>query len=146
MKRNTPRLLALGAALLLAPLTTALAQSAWETTDALTPYEGRAAAADAAGNFFTLSLSTNSTTSPVYTVVSVSSDTGLTWQSVGTIPGYALKLAAAPDGTLFACGNRSATISGRGFIWYSLDHGPPGPFPTRGQATPTPPLGKSARS
>ena len=123
MKTNTPHVLTLGAALLLAPLTSTLARSTWETVDAITPYAGRAIVADSSGDFITLSISTNSTSPPVYTVVSVSSDTGLTWQTVGTIPGYALKLAAAPDGTLFASGNRSATVSGRGFIWYSIDRG-----------------------
>ena len=47
----------------------------------------------------------------------------MTWQDVGLIPGYALDLAAAPDGALFATGNRSATVSGRAFLWQSLDHG-----------------------
>ncbi len=115
--------LLLGAALLLAPLASTLAQSTWDTTDTLAPYAGRAVVADVSGDFFTLSISTNSTSPPVYTLVGVSSDTGLTWNTVGAIPGYALKLAAAPDGTLFASGNRSATVSGRGFIWYSTDHG-----------------------
>ena len=120
---TTSQLLALGAALLLAPLTSTFAQSNWETTDALTPYSGRAIVADSSGNFISLAISTNSTTTPVSTVVSVSSDMGLNWQTVGRIPGYALKLTAAPDGTLYASGNRSATVSGKAFVWFSQDHG-----------------------
>ena len=123
MKTKTPHVLTLGAALLLAPLTSTLAQSTWETVDAIMPYAGHAIVADSSGDFITLSISTNSTSPPVYTVVSVSSDTGLTWQTVGTIPGNALKLAATPDGTLFASGNSSGTVNGRGFIWYSIDRG-----------------------
>ena len=128
MKTNIPHVLTLGAAWLLAPLTSTLAQSTWETTDALAPYAGRAIVADASGNFISLALSTNVVTStgangPVYTAVSLSPDTGLTWQTVGSIPGYALKLTAAPDGTLYAAGNRSATVSGKAFVWYSLDQG-----------------------
>ena len=125
MKTKTLHLLTLGAALLLAPLTTTIAQSTWETTDALTPYSGRAIVADSSGNFITLSLSTNSTsnTGLVSTAVSLSSDTGLTWQTVGTIPGFAGRLTAAPDGTLYACGTRSATVSGKAFVWFSQNHG-----------------------
>ena len=125
MKTKTPHVLTLGAALLLAPLTPTFAQSTWETTDALTPYSGRAIVADSLGNFITLSNSTNSTShnGPVWTAVSLSSDTGLTWQTVGTIPGYAGRLTAAPDGTLYATGTRSATVSGKAFVWFSEDHG-----------------------
>ena len=118
----------LGAALLVAPLSSVLAQNAWQTVDALTPYVGRAIVTDSAGRFISLAISTNSTTSsgangPVYTAVSVSTDTGLSWQAVGVIPGYALKLTAAPDGTLYASGNRSTDVSGKAFVWYSLDSG-----------------------
>ena len=123
MKTKTHHLLTLGAALLLAPLTSTFAQSTWQTVDALTPYAGRAIVADSSGRFISLAISTNSTTSPVSTVVSVSADTGLNWQTAGVIPGYALKLAAAPDGTLYAAGNRSATVSGKAFVWFSQDHG-----------------------
>jgi hypothetical protein len=123
MKTKTPHILTLGAALLLAPLTSTLAQSTWETTDALMPYSGRAIVADASGDFITLSVPTNSTTTPVSTVVSVSTDTGLAWQTAGTIPGYALKLTAAPDGTLYASGNLTGRGGDKPFVWFSRDHG-----------------------
>jgi hypothetical protein len=93
MKTKTSHVLTLGAALLLAPLSSTLAQSTWQTTDALTPYRGRAIVADAAGNFISLAIDdSTSSTGPVSTAVSLSSDTGLNWQTVGLIPGYALKL------------------------------------------------------
>jgi hypothetical protein len=94
--------------------------------DALTPWRGRAIVADVFGNFISLALDdSTSGTGPVSTTVSLSSDAGLTWQTNGSIPGYALKLTAAPDadGTLYAAGNRSATVSGKAFVWYSRDHG-----------------------
>ena len=116
--------LLLGATLLLAPITSTLAQSAWETVDALTPWRGRAIVADTNGNFISLAIDdSTSSTGPVSAAVSLSSDHGSNWQTVGFIPGYALKLAAAPDGTLYASGNRSATISGKAFVWFSTDHG-----------------------
>lgn len=116
--------LTLGAALLLAPLASTLAQSTWETVDELTPWRGRAIVADSAGNFISLAIDNSTSSSgPVSTAVSFSGDTGLTWQTVGFIPGYALKLAAAPDGTLYASGNRSATVSGKACVWQSVDHG-----------------------
>jgi hypothetical protein len=116
--------LLLGAAMLLAPLISTLAQSTWETVDAITPWRGRAIAADSAGNFISLAIdNSTSTTGPVSTDVSLSIDTGLNWQTVGSIPGYALKLTAAQEGTLYASGNRSATVSGKAFVWFSLDHG-----------------------
>ena len=123
MKTNTPRLLALGTALLLAPLTTTLAQSAWETTDVLANYAGRAVATDSSGNFISLALDGSTNAGPVSTAVSLSTDSGLTWQTVGSIPGFALKLTVAPDDTLYASGNRSATVSGKAFVWFSQDHG-----------------------
>ena len=123
MKARISYVLTIGAALVLAPLSSVLAQSTWQTVDAITPWQGRAIVADPAGNFISLALSTNSTTSPVSTIVSLSSDAGVTWQTVGSIGGYALKVAAAPDGTLYASGNRSATVSGKAFIWVSIDHG-----------------------
>jgi hypothetical protein len=123
MKPNLKHLLTIGAGLLLVPLYSSLAQSAWQTVDAITPWQGRAVVADSGGNFISLAISTNSTTTAVSTLVSRSTDAGVTWQSVGLIGGYALKLAAAPDGTLYASGNRSATVSGKAFIWVSLDHG-----------------------
>jgi hypothetical protein len=116
--------LLLGAAMLLVPLTSTLAQSTWETVDTLPSWRGRAIAADSAGNFISLAIDdSTSTTGPVSTAVSLSNNHGLTWQTVGSIPGYALKLAAAPDGTLYASGNRSATVSGKAFVWFSQDHG-----------------------
>jgi len=123
MKTNTPRLLALGTALLLAPLTATLAQSAWETTDVLANYAGRAVATDSSGNFISLALDGSTNAGPVSTAVSLSTDSGLTWQTVGSIPGFALKLTVAPDDTLYASGNRSATVSGKAFVWFSQDHG-----------------------
>jgi hypothetical protein len=110
--------------LLLVPFASTFAQSTWETVDALTPWRGRDIVADSAGNFFSLAID-NGSSGAVSTAVSVSADHGATatWQTVGLIPGYALDLAAAPDGALFAVGNRSATISGRAFLWQSLDHG-----------------------
>jgi hypothetical protein len=51
MKNNTPHLLALGAALLLAPLTSTFATPSWETVDNLTPWRGRDIVSDANGNF-----------------------------------------------------------------------------------------------
>ena len=124
MKR-TNLLLSLGAALLLAPLTSALAQSAWETVDDLIPWRGRDIVADSAGTFYSLSIDNGTTgnTGPVSTAVSASIDHGATWQTVGFIAGYASDLTAAPDGALFAVGNRSTTVSGRAFVWQSLDHG-----------------------
>jgi hypothetical protein len=118
-------ILSLGAALLLAPLTSALAQPTWQTVDDITPWRGRDIVADGAGNFISLAIDNGATgtTGVVSTAVSVSSDHGVTWQAVGLIAGYALDLAAAPDGALFATGNRSATVSGRAFCWQSLDHG-----------------------
>jgi hypothetical protein len=125
MKIRIPRLLTLGAALLLAPLTATFAQSTWQTVDSLTPWRGRDIVADAAGNFISLAIDNGATgsTGVVSTAVSLSADHGATWQDVGFIPGYALDLAAAPDGSLFATGNRSATVSGRAFLWQSLDQG-----------------------
>jgi hypothetical protein len=124
MKTNTPHLLALGAALLLAPLTSAFATSSWETVDNLTPWRGRDIVSDANGNFISMALdNSTSSTGPVSTAVSLSSNGGLTWQVVGFIPGYAIDLAVAPDGALFASGNRTATVSGRAVVWQSLDHG-----------------------
>ena len=124
MKPNTPHFLTLGAALLLAPLSSTLAQSTWQTTDALTPYRGRAIVADAAGNFISLAIDdSTSSTGPVSTAVNLSTNTGLAWQTVGLIPGYALKLTAASDGTLYASGNRTPTVSGKAFVWFSQDHG-----------------------
>src|SRR5579859_1776440 len=121
MKTRTAFLLTLGAGLLIAPISSTLAQSTWQSVDAITGWLGRAIVADPAGNFISLAISTNST-SPVSTIVSRSTDAGVTWQSTALIGGYALKLAAAPDGTLYASGNRSATFSGKTFIWVSLDH------------------------
>ena len=124
MKTNTPHVLALGAALLLAPLTSTFAQSTWETVDALTPWRGIAIVADNDGNFISLALdNSTSGTGPVSTAASLSSDGGATWQTNGSIAGYAVHLSAAPDGALFASGNRTATVSGRAVIWQSLDHG-----------------------
>ena len=114
----------IGAAMLLMPFASAFAQSAWETVDALTPWRGRAIVADPAGDFISLAIDNSTSSSgPVSTAVSLSSDTGLTWETVGSIPGYALKLTAAPDGTLYASGNRSATVSGHALVWCSLDQG-----------------------
>lgn len=122
--KKTSQLLTLGAALFLAPLTSTFAQSTWETVDALTPWRGRDIVADLDGNFVSLAIdNSTSSTGPVSTAVSVSADHGVTWQDVGAIAGYALDLAVAPDGALFATGNRSATVSGRAFLWQSLDHG-----------------------
>jgi hypothetical protein len=111
-------------ALLLAPYASTFGQSTWQTVDALSPGRGRAIVADSTGNFISLAIDdSTSSTGPVSTAVSFSSDGGLSWQTAGTIPGYALKLAAAPDGTLYASGNRSATVSGKAFVWFSVDHG-----------------------
>jgi hypothetical protein len=121
MKTNTAHLLALGAALLLAPLSSTFAQS-WEPVDNFAPGLGRDIVCDASGNFFSLALS-DANILPVFTTVRASTDHGLNWHTVGTIGGYALDLAAAPDGTLFAAGNRTATVSGRAAVWQSLDHG-----------------------
>ncbi len=123
MKTRTHHLLSLLPALLLAPFSPTFAQSAWQTADAITPWQGRAIVADPSGNFISLAISTNSTTTPVSTIVSLSTNAGQTWESVGSIGGYALKLTAAPDGTLYASGNRSDSISGKAFVWVSLDHG-----------------------
>src|ERR1035438_4111895 len=115
MKTNTPHVLTLGAALLLAPLTTTFAQSTWETVDALTPWRGIAIVADNDGNFISLALdNSTSGTGPVSTAVSLSSDGGATWQTNGSIAGYAVHLSAAPDGALFASGNRTARQRERG--------------------------------
>ena len=124
MKNRGSQYLALGAALLLAPLTSTLAQSTWETVDALTPWRGRDIVADAAGNFVSLALdNSTSNTGAVSTSVSLSTNHGATWQTVGSIAGYANDFTVAPNGGLFASGNRSATVSGRAFLWQSLDHG-----------------------
>jgi hypothetical protein len=122
---KTRHIVTLGAALLLAPLTSTFAQSTWETVDALTPWRGRDIVADSAGNFISLAIDNgaNGTPGVVSTAVSVSADHGATWQTVGSIAGYAIDLAVAPDGALFATGNRSATVTGRAFCWQSLDHG-----------------------
>jgi hypothetical protein len=83
--------LLLGTALLLAPLTTTFARSTWQTVDAPAPWRGRAIVADASGNFISLAIDdSTSSTGLVSTAVSLSSDTGLSWQTVGSIPGYAL--------------------------------------------------------
>jgi len=123
MKKNT--VIILSAVLPLASLTSTLAQSTWQTTDALTPWRGRAIAADPTGSFVSPAIDDGAagTTGVVSTAVSVSSDKGLTWETVGSIPGYALKLVTAPEGTLYASGNRTATVSGKAFVWLSLDHG-----------------------
>ncbi|MCL4788015.1 MAG: glycoside hydrolase [Verrucomicrobia bacterium] len=124
MKIEPHPLLTLGAALLLAPLTPTSAQSSWEIVDALAPWRGRDIVADTAGNFVGIAIDNSTSSSgPVSTAVSLSADQGLTWQTVGSIPGYAIDLAVAPDGALFASGNRSATVSGRAFCWQSLDDG-----------------------
>jgi hypothetical protein len=109
-------------ALLLAPFTSTLAQSTWQTVDNLSPWRGRDIVSDAAGNFISLAID-NGATGIASTAVSVSADHGVTWQTVGSIAGYALDLTAAPDGAWFASGNRSATVSGRAFVWQSLDYG-----------------------
>src|SRR6187399_3315122 len=114
--------IALALASLLA--TSALAASTWQTVDNLADSRGRDIVADSAGSFISLAIdNSTSSTGPVSTAVSRSSDHGATWQMVGSIAGYALDLTAAPDGALFATGNRSATVSGRAFLWQSLDHG-----------------------
>lgn len=121
---KTTQLLTLGAALLLAPLTSTLAQS-WITVDELAPWRGRDIVADVNGNFISLALDNGATGGGgvVSTAVSVSTNHGATWQTVGSIAGYANDLAVAPDGALFATGNRSDTVSGGAFVWQSLDRG-----------------------
>jgi hypothetical protein len=110
--------------LLLGPISVSHGQAVWQTVDALTPWRGRAITADNAGKFISLAIDDSTSNSgPVSTAVSLSTDSGATWQTVGLIPGYALKLTAAPDGTLYASGNRSATVSGKAFVWFSVDHG-----------------------
>ncbi len=123
MKTLFPIRLALaGTAALLAYTT--LGQSTWQTLDNLAKSRGRDIVADSAGNFISLAIDdSTSPTGPVSTAVSVSADQGATWQTVGSIAGYALDLTVAPDGALFTTGNRSATVSGRAFLWQSLDHG-----------------------
>jgi hypothetical protein len=96
-------------------------QAQWQTVDVTTPAAGRAIVADNAGNFISLAL--DYTTTNAITAVNRSSDGGVTWQTVGFVAGYAVHLTAAPDGALFASGNRSTTVSGRAFVWQSLDHG-----------------------
>jgi len=123
MKTKTPHVLTLGAALLLAPLTSALAQSTWKTVDALTPWLGRAIVADDTGNFISLALDDSTSSAGPVSTVSSSSDGGATWKTVGSIAGYAGELALAHNGALFASGNRTATVSGRAVVWESLDHG-----------------------
>ncbi len=116
--------LILGANILLASLTPLLAQSSWKTAESLPHLRGRDIAVDPTGTFFALMLDdSTSTTGPVFTSVVASSDQGANWETVGLIGGYAVDLAIAPDGAIFATGNRSATISGRAFLWQSLDHG-----------------------
>lgn len=103
---KTGHLLTLAAALLLAPLDSTFAQSNWETVDVLTSWRGRDIVADPDGNFVSLAIDNfTSSSGPVSTAVSVSADHGVTWQDVGVIGGYALDLAVAPDGALFATGN-----------------------------------------
>jgi len=121
---RTNYLFNISAAFFVATVTTTFAQSSWETVDNLAKSRGRDIVADSQGNFISLAIddSTN-TSSPVTTAVSISADHGATWQTVGSIAGYALDLAVAPDGAFFATGNRSATVSGRAFLWQSLDHG-----------------------
>lgn len=122
---RTTQLFTLGAAMLLARLTSTFAQSTWQTVDSLTPWRGRDIIADAAGNFISLAIDNGATGSSgiVSTAVRLSADHGATWQHVGFIAGYAIDVAAAPDGALFATGNRSAIVSGRAFLWQSIDHG-----------------------
>jgi hypothetical protein len=121
MKIRTCQILSLGAALSLAPLTSTLAQPNWETTDAALPFAGRDIVADSAGNFISLNL--DYTTTNAITSVVRSSDHGATWQTVGSIAGYAVDLTVATDGALFASGNRTVTVSGRAVMWQSLDSG-----------------------
>jgi len=120
MKTKSIHLLTLSTALWLAPLTATFAQT-WETVDAATPAAGRDIVADSAGNFIGLDL--DYTTTSAITAIVRSTNHGATWETVGSIGGYALDLTAAPDGALFACGNRSLTVSGRAFVWQSLDDG-----------------------
>jgi hypothetical protein len=116
--------LTLGAVLLLCPLTPSFAQTAWETVDNLAKSRGRDIVVDAGGNFISLAIDdSTSITGPVTSAISVSADHGATWQTVGSIAGYALDLTVAPDGTLYASGNRSATVSGKAFVWKSVTHG-----------------------
>jgi hypothetical protein len=119
--KKPDQILTLVATLLLAPVISTFAQSTWETVDAATPAAGRDIVADSAGNFISLAL--DYTTTSAVTAVSRSGDGGTTWQTVGSIGGYALDLTAAPDGALFAAGNRSTAVSGKAFVWQSLDHG-----------------------
>jgi hypothetical protein len=124
MKTRTSYALGLCAALLLSPLTPVLAQSTWQTVDNPTPWRGRDIVCDANGSFISLAIDNiDSSSGPVSTAVRVSVDHGTNWQTAGSIAGYALDLAVAPDGTLFASGNRTATVSGRAVVWQSLDHG-----------------------
>src|SRR3954466_12603121 len=98
--------LTLGAVLLLCPLTPSFAQTAWETVDNLAKSRGRDIVVDAGGNFISLAIDdSTSITGPVTSAISVSADHGATWQTVGSIAGYALDLTVAPDGTLYASGN-----------------------------------------
>jgi len=124
--KTTTQLLTLGAVLSFAPLTSTLAQSGWQTVDVLAPWRGRDIVADADGRFISVAIDNGATGSGgvVSTAVTVSNDGGTTWETVGSIAGYANDLAVAPGGTaLFAMGNRSDTVSGRAFLWQSLDHG-----------------------
>jgi hypothetical protein len=119
MKMNN--VLILGAALLLAPLTSTLAQSTWETVDLLAPALGYYVLADSNGNFVSTANDQSSTNR--ITNVSVSTDHGLTWQSIGQIPEYGVRLAQAPDGTLYGEANAVVNNLPSSRVWQSVDHG-----------------------
>src|SRR5579859_3864423 len=97
---NIKSTFALAVTWLVMPLTPTFAQSTWQTVDALTPALGMYVLADSNGNF--ISTANDKSTTNRMSDVSVSTDQGLTWQTVGQIPDYLARLAQGPDGTVYA--------------------------------------------
>jgi hypothetical protein len=117
MKTKTPHVLTLGAALLLAPLTSTFAQSTWQTVDdfQLAPGHGAAiagiAAADA-GVVFSACMGSDAAGLP-HGFIRRSLDGGQTWLNVLDLPGTSSancwSATVAPSGLVFATGTINAT-------------------------------------
>jgi hypothetical protein len=116
MKKST---LIFVSAVILALLPSALAQASWQTVDNVSQAMGRDIVSDGHGNLIALMIDSATPT----TAVCLSTNQGQTWQTLGAIGGYALKLSLAFDGSLFASGNRTTAVNGRAVVWQSLDHG-----------------------
>src|ERR1700682_4220140 len=107
--------LSLSAALFVATLTTTFAQSSWQTVDVLAGSQGVEIVFDKQQGSL-IAIAVGPTTAPPATEVRMSSDRGATWHTISSIAGYAVDLSIAPDGALYASGNRTVTVSGRAVV------------------------------